>query len=224
MCARRSKIPLLRPLAGLAFALAALAFAARPAWCDRVILTPTGTALMQKQSSGELMQTFSEGDQTALWANTGLDRLEIEGAYFHSPDHNAVSLSAETPLLPETFATPAVAVGIRDILNTTHDVRGLGYGGRAYYLAVTKSYPATQPRAFFRDISVSGGLGGGSLHGPFGSITAQMPLGLLGEFEYDGTRANTRLALPISRTSRLEYTRIGHEGFVGFQLNSPVSF
>jgi hypothetical protein len=208
----------------LAFVLGAWLIAAQPGRCDRVILTPTATPLLEKESSGEVMQTFSEGNQTALWANTGLDRLELEGAYFHQTDKDAFALSAETPILPETFATPALAVGVRDITNSTHDVRGLGYGGRAYYLALSKSYPSTVQRSFFRDLSVTGGIGSGSLRGLFGSITAQMPLGFEGSFEYDGSQANVRVALPISRNSRLEYTRLGDDGFIGFELNSSLPF
>jgi len=199
-------------------ALACLA-CARPALCDRVLLSPTGATLFEGQWSAEALHSFAGDQATGAWASVGLSRVELEAAYFHAGNHDAAAVGLETPLLPETFATPALAVGVRDIFNTTRDVRTVGYGGRAFYAALTKSVTTGGP---FQDVKVSAGVGAGSIHGLFASVTATLPLRLQGSFEYDGSRANLRIALPVGRIARLEYARVGPRDFFGLSLSSPA--
>lgn len=210
-------------IAILALSLGCIAWllSAQAGWCSRVILTPSGETLAPNAANGDIFYSFEDDQATALWGGVGLSRMELEGAYFHFSDKDSVAVSAQTQILPETFLTPSASVGVRDLFNTTRNTSAIGYGGRAVYAALNKTYP-TGPGVLFRNLDVNGGIGAGSIHGLFGSISAQMPMGLVGTFEYDSRRANLEVALPVSHTARLEYVRIGPRGFLGFTLNSPV--
>lgn len=207
----------------LAFCLALVLGSAHAGGCDPVILTPSGATLAPNAADGQFWYAFEHDHADALQSDFGLSRLEVDGEYFHVSDRDSMAISAETQLLPETFATPAAAVGVRDIFNTTRNTSSVGYGGRAFYLAVRKSYSDDIANGLFRDLTVNAGVGAGSLHGPFGSVSAQMPFRLVGTFEYDSQRANLEVALPLSPTAKVEYVRIGPRGFLGVQINSPVS-
>lgn len=217
---RSKPVSLLPLVACLALWLAG----AQPAFCDRAIVTPTGNTLAPNAANGEILYSLEDDNATALWAGDGLSRFELDGSYFHVADRNSLAVSAETQVLPETFLTPAAAVGIRDIFNATRNTGAVGYGGRAVYIALTKTEPGPAAGGLVSDVRFNAGLGEGSLHGLFGSVSAKLPLGLVGTFEYDSMRANMRIALPLGRDSRLEYVRIGPRGLIGFELHSPVSF
>lgn len=207
----------------LSLCLAAWLVTADAGLCDPVILTPSGVTLAPDSAEGQFWYAFEHDHADALQSDFGLSRMEVDGEYFHVSDRDSLAVSAETQLLPETFLTPAASVGVRDIFNTTRDTSAVSYGGRAFYAALTKNYQQEIAHGLFRDLALNAGVGEGSLHGLFGSVSAHMPLHLVGTLEYDGQRMNTEVYIPLNPTARIEYVRIGPHGFLGFDLNSPVS-
>lgn len=204
----------------------AVLYAGGAAHADPVIITPSAYTLYSNQYQGEISQAFTGPDHiSAARVNVGLQQVELQASAFANQHLDAVALSVQTPILPEGDAFPALAVGINDIGNTTHAFGRGAFYGRSYYMVVAKS-PVSLDNASFplRKLTFTAGLGGGSIHGLFGSLSSQFPLNLRGTVEYDSREFNERLACPVAKYAQLEYSYMAGENFVGLELHTPASF
>lgn len=156
-------------------------------YADRLILIPTGRTL----TPGFKAELAARSDEKAYWVHVGVSRVEIEGARFQDFGTDDVDvISAQLEIIPETTFTPGLALGARDIGDSTTSENSL-YGGRAFYLAVSKGIPITGGVPFlFTDVKVHGGVGTDSLSGLFIGIEGTLPMGLRIAAEYDTEDVN----------------------------------
>ena len=190
---------------------------------DRVIETPAGTILGPLSASVENVLGLDRRAQDDLWVNGSYQLVELEGAQLERHGQHAQSLSIQFAVLPETFITPSVSVGVRDVFDTTRQFGDLGYYGRSFYFAAGKTLVNTQLAPFpFRNAAVTAGLGTGVTNGLFGSASADLALGLRQTLEFDGRSLNYRISREIGGIGRIEYERLHGANFVGIELSTPV--
>jgi hypothetical protein len=170
----------------------------------------------------QVLQSVQYKPQTISTISAGTTMLEIDAAYLVRPGVDRLAISAQSPLLPETFITPAVSFGVRDIANSAGAFRRDGYFGRGYYLVMTKSLDNNVHPPQIHQITLTGGLGTGSILGLFGGVSVGLPFTLLGTAEYDSRRMNYRIALPLGKVSNLSFDRIDGANFVGFELHTRL--
>lgn len=150
--------------------------------------------------------------------------FELEAAYLHVRDRATEEISLQTPILPETYITPAVSVGIWDVGNETTAYSDAGYHGRAYYLSMSKSLLTPSGRHYLiQDIAFTAGLGAGSIHGGFGSASAVFPLGVRTTLEFDSRSLNSRVSLPLLKQGGLSLSRIAGHTFLGIEIHSTTA-
>lgn len=203
------------------FLLAALSRAS----ADPVIVTPSGVSLTTGNAQAETLSTVEGKPRSLSFLTVGLAAVEVQAVELSRPGLGKLAFSAQTQILPETTLSPAVSAGVRDLANSTRSFDASGYYGRAYYLAGTKALDRTVGApTVLHDFSLTAGVGFGAMRGPFGSVSARMPLNLQGALEYDSRRLNARVALPLGTAARLEYARVNGRGYVGLQLHTPVNF
>jgi hypothetical protein len=192
------------------------------AFADRIILAPSAYSL----SSGfdtQVLQTVQYKPRTLSYIDAGTSTVQLEAAYLARPGADRVAVSVQGLVLPETFITPAVSIGIRDIGNSAGMYEADGFYGRGYYLVVTKGLDNSLNPPKIHEVTLTGGIGAGSFHGLFGGVSAGLPLSLLGTVEYDSRQMNYRVAMPIGKLARLSYNRLGGTNFVGIELHSSVA-
>lgn len=156
------------------------------AFADRLVLIPIGATLGTGGIRAEYANN-SEGDGTAIWANLGIMRFEVEGARFmdyNGDDTDVFGLQAS--VIPETSFTPAIAIGVRNIADESSGLPQ-PYNERAFYAAATKTLPGTGAvPSLLNDIRIHGGVGTGGLSGVFfGADATVTPLGVRAAIEYD---------------------------------------
>ncbi len=192
------------------------------AHADRVIVTPSGTNLAPQQIQGEYLFGLDKHTRRITWANIDANTLEFEIVHVQFPGRDQYGFSVQDAILPETFATPAVSVGVQDILNTTLHDGAAGYGRRSLYLAVNKSFANTVSLPYpFKNPSISAGLGTGITNGFFGSVRALTGFGLHQTLEFDGRSLNYRVDHDLFGIARLEYVRIHGRNFIGAEIHTP---
>ena len=190
---------------------------------DRLILIPEGTTLTTGQVKGEYQVRATSGGATAYWANVGLLRLEIEGAWFQgfsAPDTDAVS--AQISVLPETSFTPAVALGIRDIGDKTKtDAADSLYDGRSLYLAASKGLSfVARGLPFLSDLKVHAGIGTGSLSGIFFGAEVAVSGRWRLAAEYDSHYVNIAAMYNVAPIARLRVEKIRNDTYFGAVLST----
>lgn len=208
--------------------LAAAAFAAAlslaPALADRVILSPAPTALAADAARLDLEQSVGGSHANEAWANFGSPYTEIEVSEFHKPGVSAGALSLETQILPETSGLPSLALGVRDIGNNTSRYSATGYYGRGVYVVGGRT-PIQLAAAPYpvRNLAYSVGLGVGGIKGPFGAVSADLPLRLRWTVEWDTRNFNERVALALAPFASIQYERQAAANFVGLALFTPIT-
>lgn len=209
------------PKIAAAFAVACFCTAVR---ADRLILTPAPTTLFLGSTRAEAMQSLGQNPQSDVWASSGTQYAEVEVAGFHRQTRYAAALSVTTQILPESDYFPAIAIGMRDITDSTVHYRGLGYHGRSVFIVggrtPTKFAASPYP---IRNLSYSLGLGEGGLHGPFGSVSGDLLPKLRWVAEWDSRVFNEKLSYTLSTTWQLDAVRIGKSTLVGLEYNTPVT-
>jgi hypothetical protein len=156
----------------------------------------------------------------SITAQIGLGRgFELLGRRWqHVPGKgDSTEIGGEIQVLPEGFATPAVAIGV-------WDVAGNSPRGRRIFGVVTKTVPVINAIPLFPIKNVKGslGVGSGRLSGVFLGAQASIPLGLTLAAEFDAHRTNFGIwwsPLPLIRLKA--ETRDG-DFFYGVQLRSPL--
>jgi hypothetical protein len=192
---------------------------------DRVILTPAATTLAPAQVSAEEIYGIDSRPRNLAWLNGASHLVEFEGVRLQAPGRQDLALSAQLGLLPETSTTPAISMGVRDIFNTGRGFGEYGYFGRSVYLVAGKEFSTDSTGNFpFRNGSFTVGFGTGSGCGLFGSISADLALGLRQSLEFDGRGLNYRVSHDLGHIARLVYARVHGSNFVGIELQTPAAF
>jgi hypothetical protein len=186
------------------------------ACADRLILIPTGSTVTGLK--GEFLA--GDGDEKAYWANVGISRVEVEGAWFRDFDsEDSDAISAQVSVLPETSFTPALSLGVRDISDDTNGASGL-YNGRSIFLAASKGIPYSEGIPFLQDVKLHAGVGTGSLSGVFFGAEAGLPGGLHVRAEYDTEDFNYAASLGVFPLVRVELVSIKSDIYYGARLSA----
>ena len=189
---------------------------------DLTIVTPSGYT-MPSGFDGQLFRTVNHSPESVALLDAGTNNIQLETAYLSRPGVNRLALSLQALVLPETFVTPALSFGVKDIANSAGTFAGDGFYGRAYYFAATKDFDNGVSQPKLRGLTITAGLGAGSYHGVFGGVGVDLPLRLLGTAEYDGRSMNYRVAFPIAPIARISYARISNANYVALDIHSPLS-
>jgi hypothetical protein len=208
----------------LASAAILAALPAPRAYADYAILSPSGAALAPDAAKLDLELTAGGAPMRETRATFGAPIAEIEIAELEKPGMAAGSFSVESQLLPETSKLPSLAAGIRDIGNDTYSYAASGYHGRSFYLAGART-PVQYAGAScpLRNLSYTLGCGLAGIQGPFGSVSADLPLRLRWTAEWDSHNFNERLALSLTNYASIQYERQASSNFVGLAIFTPVT-
>ena len=166
------------------------------AQADRVVLGPSAETLTP--NSGKIQFLLGTRPELAnrLWASyastSGIE-LELERLDLHSESKKRYSFNIEYPLLPDFGATPAIAVGVRDLTGT-----GIEHGG--LYVVVTHSIPLSE-RVYkiIRSFKGTVGVGTGSIGGPFVGMEARFGTDVSLHAELYRRRSNVGVSLRLAR-------------------------
>jgi hypothetical protein len=190
---------------------------------DRVIVTPSGATLAPLCASVQGIAAVSGRPASDLWVSGSLNVFEFEAAHLEKPGNRANAVSAQVSILPETFITPSISAGVRDIFDTTRQFGNVGYTGRSIYIAAGKTLLATELSPMpLRNMSINAGLGTGVTGGIFGSVSSDLPFGVREAIEYDGRALNYRVSRDFGSMARVEYERLHGGNFLGIELSTPV--
>lgn len=180
-------------LSFLAFGGCLLASSVR---ADRVVLGPSAETLLPNTVRLQFLLGARPQEANRLWVNYGSPggiELEAERLDLHTETKKRYAFNIEYPILPDFGATPAIAVGVRDLTGT-------GIEHRALYGVVTHSFPLSE-RVYklMRSFKASGGLGTGSIGGPFVGVEARFGTDLGVYAEFYRHRPNVGLSLRLAR-------------------------
>jgi hypothetical protein len=192
------------------------------AYADRIILDPSAYSLTSG-FDGTMFQSSQNKPKTISCLEVGSEFAQAEVSYIVRPGVDRLAVGAQSTVLPETFETPAVAIGVQDLANSTGGYRADGFYGREYYLVATKGLDNNLIPPKIHNVVLSAGLGLGGLRGVFGGISAGLPLNLLGTAEYDSRTMNYKVGLPLGKNAGLSFDRLGNTDFVGLSIHSNVT-
>ena len=193
----------------------------KQASADPIILLPSATT----PASGYSFATSESIEHTPVNLSdlvVGSEYAQIEVDYAARPGVSRFALSGQSAVLPETFTTPAVSVGIRDIGNSAGAFRQDTLYGRGYYLVLTKNLDDNLKPPKIKGVSLSAGIGVGSIRGIFAGASADLPLDLVGTAEFDSRRMNYKVALPVAKFAGVSFERLGSSNFVGLEAHTPL--
>lgn len=188
-----------------------------PAGANPVLLSPTGTTLTTGQFRAEA--AFSPGNDhgSYYWLAAGLQQLELNAVRIENrsgKDESIVGL--QWSFLPETFVTPAVSFGVKDI--AAESAEGVGV-----YAAVTRHLPVGELSPILKELAVTAGVGAGGIRGPFFSFEAKLPWKLFAQGEYDSRDFNAAVGWQPVRIFRIKAYKIRRESFLGAEI-VPITF
>ncbi len=183
------------PLA-LLIALFAGGIPACAAHADRVVLGPSAETLAPNTGRVQFLLGTKPEEANRLWLSysspAGIE-LELERLDLHTETKKRYSFNIEYPILPDFGAAPAIAVGVRDLTGT-----GIEHGG--LYVVVTHSFPLSERiYRWVRLFKASGGVGTGSIGGPFVGFEARVGTDLGIHAELYRRRPNIGVSLRLAR-------------------------
>jgi hypothetical protein len=196
------------------FSAVALVLASGAARADRLIWIPTAyTSGLQGEYLGE-----ADGNRGLLTGQFGIGR-QFELLARHYKDFSAddeTEVGGQWQVLPEGFATPAVAVGVWDVADE-------GDQGRRFFGVISKSVPIVNKLPLgVRDIKVHAGVGSNRLSGVFLGGQVGFPFGLRLYGEYDARDFNAGLSWNPILPLRLKLESWDGDFFLGAQFISPL--
>jgi hypothetical protein len=199
-------------LAWLSISAILCAAACCAALADDLILLPTGATLTTGQYRGEVIISPESRHGNFEEAAVGLESYEfnyMRADYGQGKVEN--KFGVQWCFLPETFITPAVSIGVRDLFSQSAE----GFGG---YAALTKSVPVGPLTNLISDVSLTVGFGIRSLRGPFGGVEVKFLHNLVAQAEYDGDNWNTAFGWQPTETLRLKTYKLNKERYYGVEL------
>ena len=184
---------------------------------DPILLTPSGTTLNTGQIRAEAALSPDNDNGRFFWLTVGGPGFEVGVTRFENPAGSTENLlGVQWCFIPETFITPAVSFGVRDI--ASQSAEGIsGYG------AITKRLPVDKFVPFVRDFSATVGLGAGGIRGPFFGIDTRLPLNLFVQAEYDSRDINAAAGWQPVKNFRVKAYNIRSELYFGAEL-LPMAF
>jgi hypothetical protein len=184
------------------------------AHADRVILGPSAETLLPNTLKGQFLVGGKPEEANRSWLSyssaAGIE-LELERLDLHTESKKRYSFNIEYPILPDFGVTPALAVGIRDLTGT-----GIEHGG--LYVVATHSFPLPE-RVYkvMRSFKASGGVGTGSIGGPFVGLEARFGTDLGVHAELYRRRPNVGVSLRMARN--LQANAFSLDGSVYYGLS-----
>jgi hypothetical protein len=189
-----------------------------PVHADRVVLGPSAETLLPNTGKLQFLLGTKPEEANRLWLSYGSPagiELELERLDLHTESKKRYSFNIEYPILPDFGAAPAISVGIRDLTGT-----GIEHGG--IYAVVTHSFPLSE-RVYrvMRAFKASGGLGTGSIGGPFVGFEARFGTDLGVHAELYRHRPNVGISLRMARN--LQANAFSLDGSVYYGLSYSLT-
>jgi hypothetical protein len=167
-----------------------------PALADRIVLAPDGNLLSPDSVKVEyFINPNRRNSSYAFGQYASPDGIELE---FNRVDlagdlKNRYGLNIQYPFLSDLGATPAIALGIRDI-------SGTGLERQAFYVAAGKSVPLSDRQArLLKELRWSAGIGTGYMDTPWVGVQLRLRSGLKLAAEWWRNRPNVSLSLPLNK-------------------------
>lgn len=185
---------------------------------DRVILGPSAETLAPNTGRAQFLLSLDPAQGNRQWMNysspAGIE-LELERVDLHTERKKRYSFNVEYPILPDFGAAPAIAVGVRDLTGT-----GIEHGG--LYLATTHSFPLSE-RVYkvMRSFKATGGVGTGSIGGPFVGFEARFGTDFGVHAELYRRRPNVGISLRMMRN--LQASAFSLDGSVYYGLSYTLT-
>lgn len=185
---------------------------------DRVVLGPSAETLAPHTLKGQFLLGTKPEEANRFWLSyaspAGIE-LELERLDLHTETKKRYSFNIEYPILPDFGAMPAIAVGVRDLTGT-----GIEHGG--LYAVATHSFPLSE-RVYkvMRSFKASGGIGTGSIGGPFVGFEARFGTDLGVHAELYRRRPNIGVSLRMARN--LQANAFSLDGSVYYGLSYSLT-
>ena len=185
---------------------------------DRVVLGPTAETMLPNTGKLQFLLGAKPEEANRLWLSyaspAGIE-LELERLDLHTETRKRYSFNIEYPILPDFGAAPAIAVGVRDLAGT-----GIEHGG--LYAVATHSFPLSE-RVYkvMRTFKASGGIGTGSIGGPFVGIEARFGTDLGVHAELYRRRPNVGISLRMTRNLQANVSSL--DGTVYYGLSYALT-
>jgi len=185
---------------------------AGPVCADRVVLGPSAETLTPNTGRVQFLLGTDPAVASRLWlryASPGGIELELERLDLHSETKKRYSFNIEYPILPDFGVAPAIAVGVRDLTGT-----GIEHGG--LYAVVTHSFPLSE-RVYklVRSFKASGGIGTGSIGGPFVGFEARLGTDVGVHAELYRRRPNIGVSLRLARNIQADAVTLDGSFYYG---------
>lgn len=207
----------------IVFAAACVVVTAQPAVAGAslygytgLVRIPTADALDENEYHvGVFTLNLEEGaDSTIYAASLGLaEGLEV-GFARHSPEEGGgqTYVNAKYTFLQDTEAHPAVAAGVTDLTDQVDSTP---------YIVASKALWGRHQTRFgeMGSVRVHFGVGGGSLDGMFGGVSAALGDRLLLMAEYEGEEFNFGVRLAIGEYLRIHGAALGGFSDVGLGIS-----
>jgi len=140
----------------------------RGAHADRLVNIPTGTKIHKRTVKLELMSKLGGGPNRRYYFGVPLGEVfDAQLVLDHDQRGRNDRLSVDASynaFVPIPDLAPGVSIGIRDLMNQTHD-------GRAAYLAITNKYSQDGLYNMNTPAEVTWGLGTGGIRGGFFGVS-----------------------------------------------------
>jgi hypothetical protein len=192
-----------------AIAVALLALCGGKASADRIVLAPSGTTLSENSIKTEVMLGPYKTDYTWL-STSSADGIEMEFSRFESANDPKKRWAAGLQYpLPTLQNLPSFVLGIQDITCT-------GTQHAAVYLAGSQKIPlSSNQKRFVRRLTLSTGLGSGTIGGAFVSLGAGLPRRVFLDAEIYRRRANFSAGFVTLKNLRVKAECIGGNMYYG---------
>jgi hypothetical protein len=186
--------------------------AAGMAKADRVIFTPEGAPLPPDSVKLEYLIKPERRNSSFAWAQysspEGIE-LEFNRVDRASDPKNRYSFNIQYPMLQDLGATPALSLGVRDLMQT-------GQERLSFYFSIGKSVPLSDRQAkWVQDLRWNLGAGTGYFNGGFLGIQVKFRSGITLAAELMRYRPNVSLSLPLVRNLQAKAYSLNGDIFYG---------
>lgn len=179
---------------------------------DRILLAPQAETLAPNTVKWDFSLSPYRRNESYLWLQYAspvgieleLQRLELLGDF-----KKRYAFNIQYPLISDLGNTPAVSVGVRDLLST-------GREHQALYLCVGKSLGLSDRQArVFQELKLEAGVGSGRMNGLFVGALARLRSGLQFQAEVFRQKPNVGLSLPLVRNLQVKISSLDGDVFYG---------
>ncbi len=184
---------------------------------DPIILAPSATTLSTGQVRAEAALSPGNDQGNYFWFGTGISQFEVNLIRCGQSGGKVENdFGFQWDIIPQTVATPAVAVGLADVGSQSSS-------GVAPYAVATKRLPVSSILPFVSSFEMTGGLGAGGISGPFLGFDAKLPLKFFLQAEYDSHNLNAAAGWQPTKLFRLKAYSINGHIYGGAEL-APITF